>query len=60
MSSLIDYGIPLSYLKSNRRILIEKLAEQNSEPSIQQLQEIATVHVAIAAAEAVIAEMDAE
>lgn len=55
-----DYGIPLSYLRIERRRLVEQLAELKHLPTAEQLQVIASLQIAIAAAEAVIAEKDKE
>ncbi len=57
---LPDHGIPLSYLKEERRQLVESLADLAHPPTAKQIQEIAAMHLAILAAEAVIAEKDAE
>lgn len=57
---LEDHGLPLVQLKEQRRELVVALKGQIGSLSKQQIFEIAAIQQAIAAAEAVIVDLDAE
>ena len=54
----LDYAHLISALKAERRALAEKLAAQEDAPAPDQTHELAALQQAIAAVEAVKAEMD--
>lgn len=60
MERLADHRLPLIRLKELRRELVLALGEDGAVLDTAKLQEIAAVQEAIAAAEAVIADIDAE
>lgn len=57
---LEDHGLPLVQLKEQRRDLVVALMGRKGPLSKQQIAEIAAIQNAIAAVEAVIADLDAE
>jgi hypothetical protein len=60
MNYLEDHGLPLVQLKEQRRELVVALIGCKDPISATQLTEIAVLHHAIAAMEAVIVDLDAE
>jgi hypothetical protein len=60
MVTLVDHRLPLIRLKEMRRELVLALGENKNAIDAATLHEIASVQQAIAAAEEVIADIDAE
>jgi hypothetical protein len=61
MSALLeDHGLPLVQLKERRRDMIVALMGHQGPLSEQQIAEIASIQIAIAAIEAVVDDLDAE
>lgn len=56
--NLLDHGLPLVALKEQRRDLIVSLAGQSGPIHQDKIAEIAAIQTAIAAVEAVIADLD--
>jgi hypothetical protein len=57
---LEDHGLPLVQLKERRRDMIVALMGRQGPLSEQQIAEIASIQIAIAAIEAVVDDLDAE
>jgi hypothetical protein len=60
MVTLLDHRLPLIRLKEMRRELVLALSEDRNAIDAAKLHEIASIQQAIAAAEEVIADIDAE